>query len=788
MIIKVECTCGTRFEFEVEPVHGRMPVRINCPACGLDATAAANAIIETQSHPQPAAASPPPPAHPSAPAEHQGLRIAKSASTHAPVASPSPAVPAQIEVPQQVGEPAAANEASKPCHKHHSEPAADVCCVCAKPICLICMEQFGHVCSVYCRQQATLKRIYVPVYARQKSVVTGKLQRMGRRISYAVAALLLSLLAFWVWYGWFARNPKIVYTVAIPKSDSRLKNSYREDEFYDLIAPNQLLSIKSKRLTLLDVTQQKELWSVPLQNEAETGLVKAARAKNDEIIKRTPKVYDVDTNVEMTRYAGLDPLGYEDDFAFANPHVIATINDIWICFPNRLARFDRSTGSRKEVPIHDQIFSVTHGNEAILVVSGNSQGPAVLTRIALPEGTAQTEDISTPTPPQASKVEVKNNSSSNKAAMSTETAEKTQAESARKLKSSLGQAMVAGGMNATSTVSKAKQKAADEESILDMFDSYQHPYVLAGPNVMQFKTKLLEQKMISHETMKPKGKSIMESGNLTAGQSMDAAQEVLNDMRREQGGGVTQEDVSRYQVTLHRRFAKDIPDWTGEVTGPPAFFPLKTVDVVAAGQAISVFNKSNKKLWDAKLTYSVASRYSEEQAPCLETKDALYFADLGILARYDLATGTVRWRLNSVGISRIQADERGKLYINTTTAGPESIKYSEQINIHDKIHPVILKVDPETGKVLWRLDSVGDECLLSDKFLYATRVSTAYAALRLEEGPDTHFNLNLLDPSNGNVIWNYHEGNRRIIRTEVQKNWILLHFDDKVIVLKFFSL
>ena len=35
---------------------------------------------------------------------------------------------------------------------------------------------------------------------------------------------------------------------------------------------------------------------------------------------------------------------------------------------------------------------------------------------------------------------------------------------------------------------------------------------------------------------------------------------------------------------------------------------------------------------------------------------------------------------------------------------------------------------------------------------------------------------------------NYHVGNRRIIRTEVQKNWILLHFDDKVVVLRFFSL
>jgi hypothetical protein len=86
------------------------------------------------------------------------------------------------------------------------------------------------------------------------------------------------------------------------------------------------------------------------------------------------------------------------------------------------------------------------------------------------------------------------------------------------------------------------------------------------------------------------------------------------------------------------------------------------------------------------------------------------------------------------------------------------------------------------------LDSIGDECLLSGKFLYATRVSTAYAVLRLEDGPDTHYNLNLLNPANGNVIWNYHEGNRRIIRTDVQENWILLHFDDKAMILKFFSL
>jgi len=193
-------------------------------------------------------------------------------------------------------------------------------------------------------------------------------------------------------------------------------------------------------------------------------------------------------------------------------------------------------------------------------------------------------------------------------------------------------------------------------------------------------------------------------------------------------------------------------------------------------------------LWEAKLTFSIASHYFGDSTPCLETADALYIADLGILTRYDTASGNVRWRYNSVGISRIQADEHGALYLDTTSAGPESIQYSQQINIRDKIHPVLVKLAPETGKVSWRIESVGDHALLSGKFLYSTRVSTSQAALRLEEGPDTHYNLKLLDPSSGNEIWRFHRTNQHIVKTEVQKNWILVHFEDEVLVLKFFSL
>jgi hypothetical protein len=80
--------------------------------------------------------------------------------------------------------------------------------------------------------------------------------------------------------------------------------------------------------------------------------------------------------------------------------------------------------------------------------------------------------------------------------------------------------------------------------------------------------------------------------------------------------------------------------------------------------------------------------------------------------------------------------------------------------------------------------------LLSGKFLYAVRTMSIYAALRLEEGPDRHYYLRLLDPADGKEIWSsaIHKVNRRVIKTEVQKNWILMQLDDEVLVYKFFSL
>jgi len=83
--VKVQCGCGQRYAFDVEPVGGRMPAEVACPICGADGTAAANEIIARTLYAQAAAAPAPvatvqPRFAPAAPSVHP--------SAAAPIASP----------------------------------------------------------------------------------------------------------------------------------------------------------------------------------------------------------------------------------------------------------------------------------------------------------------------------------------------------------------------------------------------------------------------------------------------------------------------------------------------------------------------------------------------------------------------------------------------------------------------------------------------------------------------------------------------------------------------------
>jgi hypothetical protein len=46
MEIKIQCYCGTKYKFDVEPVNGRIPFAVKCPQCGVDASEFANSYVQ----------------------------------------------------------------------------------------------------------------------------------------------------------------------------------------------------------------------------------------------------------------------------------------------------------------------------------------------------------------------------------------------------------------------------------------------------------------------------------------------------------------------------------------------------------------------------------------------------------------------------------------------------------------------------------------------------------------------------------------------------------------------
>jgi hypothetical protein len=46
MELKICCSCGAKYKFDVEPESRRLPSPVNCPVCGADGTEAANTILQ----------------------------------------------------------------------------------------------------------------------------------------------------------------------------------------------------------------------------------------------------------------------------------------------------------------------------------------------------------------------------------------------------------------------------------------------------------------------------------------------------------------------------------------------------------------------------------------------------------------------------------------------------------------------------------------------------------------------------------------------------------------------
>jgi outer membrane protein assembly factor BamB len=229
------------------------------------------------------------------------------------------------------------------------------------------------------------------------------------------------------------------------------------------------------------------------------------------------------------------------------------------------------------------------------------------------------------------------------------------------------------------------------------------------------------------------------------------------------------------------------------------FFSLKTADLLVAGHQLTVFDKQNKRLFDAKLAYPINNRYNPDQwdrhsVPAVEGGGGLYFFDEGVLTAFSLPSGEVRWRLTSVGISKVQFDDHGVLYVDSTSASPEDIQYSDQIKL-DQTAPVLLKIDPSSGKILWQVSKEGQGAFLSGPYLYTASANQGGIAMAngLAEAlnaprPDApvYFHIYRLDPVDGRILWDFYR-EEAPAEFSFQQTRFLTRFGSNVEVWKFLT-
>jgi hypothetical protein len=444
------------------------------------------------------------------------------------------------------------------------------------------------------------------------------------------------------------------------------------------------------------------------------------------------------------------------------PQLFADKQSIWVCPGDQVIRLDQQTGEVKlTVPITGEFVSFTPTDSSILVVSATDETGRIAMRIDLSSGETSSQTIEVPR--------------AQKQAMPDELPP-----------------------NVQPTAGVLLAQATEEQKFNKPLDAVSSEFFSAGQNLIELRVKLLEPKVVWVQSIKPRGPSLI-TGNLTSGSSTAGVEEeVFNDIKRDQTGGVKSIDESLYEVRLRRWLGDKPVEWKGEVNGLPSFFSLPTVDLLAAGKSLTVFDKQNNKLFDAQLSYPISSRFAGENprrlVPAVERAGVLYFFDQGVLTAFSLPGGAVQWRMTSIGIRRVQFDRDGALYVDSTSASPEDIQYSDQIKFKST-QAVILKVDPQSGKILWQAQNLGQHCFLSGKYVYTESADQGGIAMAIgladalnAPRPDApvYFHVRRLDPATGEVIWDYF---REDAPDEMafQQNWFVLRFGDDVKAWKFLT-
>jgi hypothetical protein len=802
--MKIQCSCGAKYSFDVTPAMAQTPVQFVCPACGVNASDMVNRLIR----------------------QELGLPATDATPAPAPVAPrvrPPPQAPPVsrlwVQVPEVAPVEAEPNAADTPqrCFKHPGQFVVDKCHVCSKPLCPKCMELFGYVCSPLCRARAEAQGMEIPVYAEQKSVKEARTWRRTVAAAGTIAGLVVAALGVWFWYAWFGSVPSTVWSVRFAEPSYSGQTAF--------CGPDQIVFLHGDTLARHDMKLKKEIWSRHLVDKQEIEAAVARQMKamravidraNSEDPDNVPKMSDPEKlrkNMQRELEAALD--------------LRVRGENIWVLSPGKLTRYDRETGSPvKEIPVPAGYGGLIPRGDELLNVDLRIGRP-VVTRINLNTCETSTEEISGPPPgvagsaPKgladatlAGSVPPTGTGSTGNAGLPVGTPGRdagkvmdpqkvAEQEQHLSLPARIAlPAIIAHNMNQERTLA-----AYDDKPGRDRSEAAPVPQPVGSDSLIptkdgfvQFTVKLLESRLVTRDAMKPPPAKSVLNGNLTTGNSAELANEMLNDAQRSRGGQVVREDESRYLVSLQRPGTADA--WSGEVVGRPSLFPLATVNVLTADKTVLVFDEANRKLWQAALSYNVSGGYRGPDAenalyglgPCVERKNSLYVIDAGVLTAFDLATGNARWRLPSVGITGLFFDDQGMIYLNTSTASPETLKYPNQIDITRKDSAIVMKIEPATGKVLWTANTGGLVNYVSGKFIYSVY---AYHADDDEEsglytadsilGRESVLSIKRLNPKNGRVMWE-HVQQRAPLDVQFDQNTIRLVFKREVQVLKFLAL
>jgi len=771
--MKIQCACGAKYAFDATPEMLKNPVRFVCPSCGLDSSDFVNELFRREFASQT-------PAAPPTVTEVPRLKIS--------IAGPQPSAPVEETTP--------ALTAEEHCPKHPRELATDHCVVCGKAMCRQCMKLFGHVCSPLCRAKAEAQNINIPVYAGQSAVADARYWRKVGTISGLIATVLVAALGFWTWYAWIGSVPHVAFSIRF--DDRAFAGESR------LCGTNQIVFLHGGTLARCDIKSKKEIWSNELVTKQQIADVVARENQsqpNDRFEQRIPQ-------------SKLEEMTARDLEGELQLHVSG--QNVWVGTSGKLTHYDWDTGKvLQEIPLANRAGEFIARNDEFLIMGAGANGQALVTHINPASGESRVEEIGQPgqtaiaqnapgatgsagiepttglpltpgtEPMNPAKVaeQAQNLSTPGRIALPALLANSSEQE---RIQAELNdQDQTRSGAKLPARQTKLAQNEAGYFTLIPS----QYGYV-------QIAVRLLESHIVTRSAMKAAPKKSVLNGDLNSSKTADVANETLNEMQRNRGGDTVSEDESLYQVTLRRPDSATAADWTGEVTGPPVLFPLKTVNVLTAGKTVIVFDKTNKKLWQAALTYNVAGgvRAASGEAspfgegPCVGRGDTLYVFDQAVLTAFDIVTGNARWRLPSVGVVGLFFDDQGMLYVNTTTADPENIKYSRQIDITQKIDAILLKIDPQTGRTLWSIKPGGFISYLSGKFIYTVQFydpgdeDGSAAGIQLP----AYLRLRRISPADGRVLWEQDQ-DRAPLDVRFKDNSIELVFKKEVQVLKYFS-